>query len=168
MTVSIVLIVLVGILLKMMLAMRSEIERRETQISSLLERAEQILIAAAAMVETVGESTERILSQGEHAAERVNETVDRTTTIVQRTVYRPLISVNSVAAGLTRGILTFTNLQRTIPGQASMPPDAIPTIRHSGCAEVGVEALPTAVAGVAAGIPQSAAAGAGREWSNHG
>jgi len=85
----------------------------------LLAKADDLLTIANEKVTSIGDKAEGILAQGEETAESVHEKVDKTAAAVQRTLHAPIININSLAAGVTRGVETFTQLQRNTALKAS-------------------------------------------------
>jgi hypothetical protein len=110
---SVVLAGLVFALLQTLRALKAQIDQKEAQITALLAQVEQLLSATTTRIEAISERTEGILTQGEATAETVHDRIDRTSTAVQRTVFMPLIGINSLAAGVSRGFQTFSRLQQS-------------------------------------------------------
>lgn len=84
----------------------------------LLEKTDQILTTTNEKISAIGDKTEGILAQGEETAENVHQKVDKTATAVHRTIQAPIIGLNSLAAGVSRGMETFGKLQRA-PGNGA-------------------------------------------------
>ena len=108
---------LVGLIALLALAkalqmLNAKLEDLTSKVDPLLQKADQILTITNEKIVSIGDKTEGILIQGEETAENVHEKVDRTAVAVQRTVYAPIIGLNSFAAGVSRGVRTFGRLQR--------------------------------------------------------
>jgi len=88
------------------------LESYQSKVDPILTKLDSILVLAQDKLVTVGGQTEAILEQGEEMTGNVQERVERTSIVVQRTVNAPLIGINSIWAGLARGVKTFGNLQR--------------------------------------------------------
>lgn len=93
--------------------------RLNSKLSELIDKADPILAkidealtVTNNKIAAIGDKAEGILAQGEETAETVHHKVDKTATAVQRTVHAPIIGLNSLAAGLSRGVETFGKLQR--------------------------------------------------------
>lgn len=108
----------------------AKLEELTVKIDPLLTKADQILTVTNEKITSIGDKTEGILQQGEEVAETVHEKVDRTATSVQRVVHAPIIRLNSLAAGLTRGMETFGRLQQRqetgFAAAATLPSDNPP------------------------------------------
>lgn len=87
----------------------------------LLAKTDQILTVTNEKVASLGDRAEGILTQGEETAESVHHKVDKTATAVQRTIHAPIIGLNSLAAGVSRGVETFGKLQRGVVSGAATP-----------------------------------------------
>ncbi|MES2463808.1 MAG: hypothetical protein V4671_24835 [Armatimonadota bacterium] len=109
---SLTLVVVLGIFLYSIVKLNAKLESLEQKIDPLLHQAEEFLTVTSAQVTSLGERTEGILTHGEAVAEDVHEKIDKTTSTVQNTINAPIIGLNSVLAGLTHGVQTFTILQR--------------------------------------------------------
>lgn len=108
---SLVLTVILAGIVVALTRLNAKLNEITTRVEPLLEKTESILALTNEKIATVGESTENILRQGEAAATTVNDKVGQTAVTVQRTVNAPIISLNSIAAGLSEGFSTFTRLQ---------------------------------------------------------
>lgn len=97
--------------------LNAKLEELTIKVEPLLAKADQILSVTNEKVAAIGDRAEGILAQGEGVAEDVHTKVDKTATAVQRTIHAPIINLNSLAAGVTRGVETFGRLQR-VPTQA--------------------------------------------------
>jgi uncharacterized protein YoxC len=109
---SLVVIALLLVLVMALVKLNAKLEALESRLNPMLDKAEEILTVTSDKVSTIGDRTEEILSQGEAITETVHDRVDRTSIAVQRTIHAPLIGLNSLAAGLTRGLHTFSRLQQ--------------------------------------------------------
>lgn len=125
-------LVTAGALVGLALALRT----LNTKLEDLIGRAEPLLIKADDLLTltntklaSIGDKAEGILAQGEETAENVHHRVDKTATAVQRTIHAPIIGLNSLAAGISRGVATFGNLQRGVPSSGST--DAHDDVRTS-------------------------------------
>jgi len=108
---SVLLVALLAVLVSVLLRLNARVEEMTTRVDPLLTRAESLLTETNQRLSTIGEKAETILTQGEAVAHTVHDKVDRTTTAVTRAINAPLISVNSVAAGLSAGWSAFSALQ---------------------------------------------------------
>jgi uncharacterized protein YoxC len=108
---SLVLVGLVAFAAWMVWKLHNLLEKYETRINPVIDKADQVLTLISEKVDTIGGKAESILTQGEEMAESVHEKVDRTATTVQRTINAPIIKANSWAAALKQGFSTFTRLQ---------------------------------------------------------
>jgi uncharacterized protein YoxC len=97
------------------------LEEYRLKIDPALEKANQVLSITAQRVDSIGGKAERILTQGEEITENVHSRVEKTATTVQKTVNAPLISVNSLAAGIGRGLATFAHLQNKEKRPVKLP-----------------------------------------------
>ena len=116
MIVSYVIITLVAVILLaaiayVLLKLNATLEAYQARIDPLVEQAQSILTVANSKLNSIGDKTEAILTQGEVTAEVVHETVEKTASMVQRTVNTPLIGLNALSAGLSRAVRTFGSLQ---------------------------------------------------------
>ena len=100
------------------------LEEYRTKIDPLLAKADSLLEITTSRVDSLGGKAERILAQGEQITDNVHDRVERTASTVQKTVNAPIIGVNSLAAGLGRGLATFAHLQQ----RKSRRPAQIPVI----------------------------------------
>jgi len=105
-------IVLLGAVAVGLSKLNAKLEDLTVKAEPLLAKTDQILTLANDKITSIGDKAEGILTQGEETAESVHEKVDKTATAVQRTVYAPIIGLNSFAAGVSRGVETFGRLQR--------------------------------------------------------
>jgi hypothetical protein len=106
----------------LLLALRKSndfLEAYQSRVEQVLTKVDGILVIAEEKLVTIGGQTEAILEQGEELTTNVNERVEKTSVVLQRTVNAPLIGINSVWAGLTRGVKTFGSLQRDSIATAS-------------------------------------------------
>jgi len=92
--------------------LNAKLEDLSAKAEPLLAKTDHILTLTNDKITSIGDKAEGILTQGEETAESVHEKVDKTATAVQRTVYAPIIGLNSFAAGVSRGVETFGRLQR--------------------------------------------------------
>lgn len=88
------------------------VESYQAKIDPILQKTDSLLGIATEKLDSIGGKTESILAQSEAMTANVHEKVDKTATIVQRTVNAPIIGINSVWAGVSRGVRTFGSLQR--------------------------------------------------------
>jgi len=109
---SLVLTVLLGIVVYLLLKLNTLMTTLVSRADPTLDKADEVLTVVTEKISVIGDRTEGILSQGEAVAETVHDRVDRTSGAVQRTIHAPLIGLNSLAAGLTRGLSTFSRLQQ--------------------------------------------------------
>jgi uncharacterized protein YoxC len=93
-------------------ALNAKIEAMSAKVDPLLSKADEVLGVASDKIVAIGNKTEGLLAQGEETAESVHQKVDKTATAVQRTIHAPIINLNSLAAGVSRGVETFGRLQR--------------------------------------------------------
>ena len=96
----------------------AKLEALTPKVEPLLQKVDNVLTITNDKVAVIGDKAEDILTQGEEVAESVHQKVDRTATAVQRTVHAPIIGLNSIAAGVSRGMETFGKLQRERPEAA--------------------------------------------------
>lgn len=87
------------------------IEGYRSQLDPLLSKVEATLALTTEKVNSIGDKTERILVQGEATATVVQQRVDTTTAVLQKTVNAPVIGLNSLLSGVTQGWQTFRQLQ---------------------------------------------------------
>jgi predicted PurR-regulated permease PerM len=109
---SLILVVLLGAAVFLVLKLNALLEKYERKIDPLLAKADIVLTVTTEKVNSIGTKAEEILNQGEELTEMVHTRVDTTTSVVQRTVFTPLISVNSLLAGIKQGTRTFANRQQ--------------------------------------------------------
>lgn len=124
---SVVLIVLLGALIYLLARTNQLLNQIASRVDPTLEKADEVLAVVADRVSVIGERTEGLLTQGEAVVETVHDRVDRTTSAVQRTINAPLIGVNSLAAGLSRGLHTFSRLQEQQRRRTGIAPTALTT-----------------------------------------
>jgi hypothetical protein len=91
--------------------LNDRIEQLMPKIDSILGKADQTFSMTNEKLTVIGDKAEHIVTQGEAVAENVHTKVDQTAVAVQRTVHRPLITLNALAAGVSRGVKTFNDLQ---------------------------------------------------------
>ncbi len=94
-----------------------KIEQMTPKIEPLLGKVDLALTIANDQLSAIGDRTEFIVAQGEEVAASVHNKVDKTATAVQRTVQAPIVTLNSFAAGVLRGLETFANLQQSRRGR---------------------------------------------------
>lgn len=131
--------------------LNTKLEELTARVDPLLAKTDQILTVTNDKITSLGDKAEGILAQGEEVAENVHHKVDRTATAVQRTIHAPIIGINSLAAGVTRGVETFGQLQRgrngtSLPRRPStLITDAFVTeeTRHEKNGQGAAEPLPT-------------------------
>jgi uncharacterized protein YoxC len=109
---SLILVVLLGGAVFLVLKLNALLEKYERKIDPLLQKADIVLTITTEKVNSIGTKAEEILNQGEELTEMVHSRVDTTTSAVQRTVFMPLIGVNSLLAGIKQGTRTFANRQQ--------------------------------------------------------
>lgn len=102
------------------------LEKYESKIDPLLEKADAVLTTTSEKVSSIGTKAEVILTQGEELTEMVHSRVDTTTLAVHRTVFTPLIGVNSLIAGVRRGAETFAKRQQKTMTDI-LPPSSVPS-----------------------------------------
>lgn len=90
----------------------AKIEQLTPKFEPLLDKVDQALTTVNEKFNVIGDRVENIVAQGEEVALGVHNKVDRTATVVQRTVHAPIVTLNSLAVGVSRGLETFTNLQQ--------------------------------------------------------
>lgn len=95
--------------------LNGKIEELTAKLDPLLTKVDDTLSMVNDKVASIGDKAEGILAQGEETAESVHHKVDMTATAVQRTIHAPIIGINSLMAGVSRGVETFGKLQRTAP-----------------------------------------------------
>jgi len=93
-------------------ALNAKLEDLVAKVDPLLAKSDEILTVTHNKIASIGDKAEEILAQGEETAESVHHKVDKTASAVQRTIHAPIIGVNSLAAGISRGVETFGKLQR--------------------------------------------------------
>jgi uncharacterized protein YoxC len=112
---SLILVILLGAVVLLVLKLNTLLVKYEQKIDPLLDKADRVLTTTTEKVNIIGTKAEEILNQGEELTEMVHSRVDTTTYAVQRTVFTPLIGVNSLLAGIRSGARTFaTRQQQTI------------------------------------------------------
>lgn len=121
--ISIALTLLLAGMAFLLLKMNRTLEEYRVRVDPLLDKADHMLSLTTEKVNSIGGKAEVILAQAEEVTGTVHEKVDRTTQAVQRTIHAPIIGINSVAAGLTRGWNTFSRLQQTAPTATPSPRD---------------------------------------------
>ena len=105
------------------------VESYQAKIDPVLDKADVLLAMATEKLSSIGGKTEAVLAQTEAMTANVHDKVDKTATIVQRTVNAPIIGINSVWAGVSRGVKTFGTLQRdTAPQIADVETSPITTV----------------------------------------
>ncbi len=109
---SFIVLVVLGGMAFVLWKINARIEHLTPKVEPLLDKVDQALTTANDKLTVIGDRAEHIVAQGEEVAINVHSKVDRTATVVQRTVNTPIITLNSLAAGLSRGFATFTNLQQ--------------------------------------------------------
>jgi len=119
----------------------AKLEDLTAKAEPLLAKTDHILTLTNDKITSIGDKAEGILTQGEETAESVHEKVDKTATAVQRTVYAPIISLNSFAAGVSRGVETFGRLQRRETNGAPAREIQRPEAKAYNSASNGQEAL---------------------------
>jgi predicted PurR-regulated permease PerM len=90
----------------------AKIEQLTPKVEPLLDKVDQAFTTANDKLTSIGDRAEHIAAQGEETAANVHDKVEKTATVVQRTIHAPLIVLNSFAAGLSRSVKTFSNLQQ--------------------------------------------------------
>lgn len=109
---AVITTLLLGALVYALSKLTAKLEELLAKAEPLLVKADEALTVANEKITAIGDKTEGILAQGEETAESVHHKVDRTATAVQRTIHAPIIGLNSFAAGVSRGVQTFSRLQR--------------------------------------------------------
>lgn len=99
--------------------LNAKLEELTAKVNPLLTRADDMLTLTNDKLASIGDRAEEVLARGEETAESVHQKVDKTATAVQRTIHAPIISLNSLAAGVTRGMETFGKLQRSSDGDGA-------------------------------------------------
>jgi hypothetical protein len=112
---SLALIVLIGVATYLVLRLNRLLELYQSKIDPILVKADHALTIIADKADSIGGKAESLLAQSEEVAEAVHEKVDKTAIAVQRTINAPIISANSLVAGIKRGFWTFARLQQTEP-----------------------------------------------------
>jgi hypothetical protein len=92
--------------------LNAKLEELTAKVDPLLTRADEMLTLTNDKLSAIGDRAEEVLARGEETAESVHQKVDKTATAVQRTIHAPIIGLNSLAAGVSRGVETFGKLQR--------------------------------------------------------
>lgn len=100
----------------------TKLEELIVRAEPLLTKADEALTLTNEKITSIGDRAEGILAQGEETAENVHHKVDRTAAAVQRTIHAPIIGLNSFAAGVSRGMRTFSRLQRDTPTEKEPAP----------------------------------------------
>ncbi len=90
----------------------AKIEQLTPKVEPFLDKVDQVLTTANDRLTAIGDRAEHLVAQGEETAANVHDKVDKTATVVQRTIHAPFIVLNSFAAGLSRSVETFSNLQQ--------------------------------------------------------
>lgn len=116
---TLVLVGLVGALALTLSKLNAKLAEVTEKVEPLLIKADEMMTMANEKLGSIGDKTEDILIQGEETAGLVHDKVDRTAVAVQRTIHAPIIGLNSIAAGVARGVLTFGRLQQTKPSPVS-------------------------------------------------
>ena len=109
---ALLLVVLLGMVVFLIVKLNALLEEYRQKVDPLLAKIDTVLTVTSEKVTTIGAKAEEILTQGEEITEMVHSRVDTTTYAVQRTVFTPLIGVNSLIAGLKRGAETFASRQQ--------------------------------------------------------
>jgi uncharacterized protein YoxC len=125
---SVALVAILGFFVYALAKLNAKLESLESRIDPLLVKTEEILTLTNDKIVTFGERTEGILTHGEAVAEEVHDKVERTATTVQRTINAPIIGLNSVAAGLVRGLYTFSHLQKRQKDKIEEPLSSEPMV----------------------------------------
>ena len=90
----------------------AKIEQLTPKVEPFLDKVDQAFTTANDKLTAIGDRAEHIVAQGEETAANVHDKVEKSATVVQRTVHAPLIVLNSFAAGVSRSVKTFSNLQQ--------------------------------------------------------
>ena len=93
--------------------LNDKIEQMLPKVDPILSKADQTLLVVNEKITSIGDKAEHIVTQGEEVAGNVHLKVDQTATAVQKTVHKPLIALNALAAGVSRGVKTFSDLQKS-------------------------------------------------------
>jgi hypothetical protein len=140
-------LVTAGALFGMWMALRAlnaKLEDLVAKADPLLAKTDEILTVTHDKIASIGDKAEEILAQGEETAESVHHKVDKTATAVQRTIHAPIIGVNSLAAGISRGVETFGKLQKQPINAAAGPVnDASEGELHTSNGHGPAEKVPT-------------------------
>ncbi|MDX1932053.1 MAG: hypothetical protein SFU56_05565 [Capsulimonadales bacterium] len=123
---SLILVILLVAAVYLVLRLNALLEKYEQKIDPLLQKADTVLTLTTEKVSSIGTKAEEILTQGEELTEMVHSRVDTTTYAVRRTVFTPLIGLNSVLAGLRRGAETFTRRQQETITQSVRTENPVP------------------------------------------
>lgn len=119
--------------------LNQKIEQLTPKVEPLLDKVDQALSTANNKLAAIGDRTEHIVAQGEEVAVNVHHKVDKTAATVQRAVNAPLITLNSLAAGVSRGVATFRHLQQGRGGTKRLPQSSVPaksTLGNNGNAVI--------------------------------
>jgi hypothetical protein len=122
---SLVLIVLIGVTAYLLFRVNTVLEAFQARLDPLLTKADVLLATATEKVDSIGGKTEAILGEAEATAGAAHDRVERTAAVVQQTVSRPIVGVNALVAGVTRGAATFAALQRGGIGTGTPANDAV-------------------------------------------
>ena len=109
---SVALVVILGFFSYALMRLNVKLELLEARLDPLMIKAEEILTLTNSKIVSLGAQTEGILTHGEAVAGEVHEKVEKTVTVVHRTINTPIIRLNSAAAGLAQGLQTFRLLQQ--------------------------------------------------------
>ncbi len=127
---TLVLVSLVAALALTLNKLNAKLAEVTEKVEPLLVKADEMMTMANEKLGSIGDKTESILVQGEETVESVHEKVDRTAIAVQRTIHAPIISLNSIAAGVARGVSTFGRLQTHTPPVSALPTTVVETKVH--------------------------------------
>ena len=103
---------LLAVVCAALLKLNKRLDDWASRLDPLLEKADTALSVTTETVENLGSRAEVVLERSEAAVEGVQDKVDRAAEAVTHVVNAPIIQTNSLLAGLSRGLSTFSRLQR--------------------------------------------------------
>ncbi|GAB4470015.1 MAG: hypothetical protein OHK0029_42740 [Armatimonadaceae bacterium] len=135
---TLILLLLFVALAYLLFRLNGILERYESKIGTVLDRADTTLKLVNEKTESIGGKAETLLLHSNEVVETVHGRVDRTADVIQRTINTPIIGANSFAAAVKRGWATFSLLQSGNGARSGVRPSPEPAARVEETAGDGV------------------------------
>jgi len=110
---ALIAVAMLAILAIALVKLNKQLEKITNLAEPIAVKASDTLDGVQRVTMSVGEKADQILTRGVELTGSLSTNVERTTTVVQETVTKPLIKLSSVIAGVSKTISVYTGSSRS-------------------------------------------------------